>query len=479
MAYGLDRNSDEEERTVLVYDLGGTSLDVTVVTVEDGVFEVLGSERVEGWYGGIKMDGNVAGWVLKEVAARMGRGGGRGDREGKVGHMQSEDIMMLDPKLVRKVKEEVAESVKMALSEQEAVEIDVGELLTNWGGMERNLTMTRRDFEDVNHVLVYNTLSAVGRVLLAAKVWWNEVDDVIVVGGSGKIPMVRRVVERYFRGENMTLREGSVDPAEAVIFGAAIQAMVLSGPESEACTLGAFNVAPIAIGVETAGGVMQVTDNQTTLTLNIFQGNRPFTSSNHLLATIPIDLGSFSIAPNLPRGAPRISFTLEIDSNGVLKVFLGDLKDDREPIATIQTSYTGRSSEDPAKWEKIESQIEEAAQFEIEDEETRARLNARRELAGMLNVVRRRLWIVDADDREDVREEAGAVRDALRAAEVWLEEHWDVETNTAEEFVKEKELLSDVVSPILDIVDWVFVDELPPRPPGEGGGSEVGSHDEL
>lgn len=160
-------------------------------------------------------------------------------------------------------------------------------------------------------------------------------------------------------------------------------------------------------------------------------------------------------------------------------MFLGDLKDDREPIATIQTSYAGGSSEDPAKWEKIESQIEEAAQFEIEDEETRARLNARRELAGMLNAVRRRLWIVDADDREDVREEAGAVRDALRAAEVWLKEHWDVETNTAEEFVKEKELLSGVVSPILDIVDWVFVDELPPRPPGEGGGSEVGSHDEL
>lgn len=227
IAYGLDRDSDGEERTVLVYDLGGTSLDVTVVTVEEGVFEVLGSERVEGWYGGRKMDGNVARWVLKEVAARMGRGGGRGDRDGKVGgHMQSEDIMMLDPKLVRKVKKEVAESVKVALSGQEAVEIDVGELLTNLGGMERNLTMTRRDFEDVNHVLVYDTLSAVGRVLLAANVWWNEVDDVIVVGGSGKIPMVRRVVERYFRRENMTLREGNVDPAEAVVFGAAIQAMV-------------------------------------------------------------------------------------------------------------------------------------------------------------------------------------------------------------------------------------------------------------
>lgn len=231
IAYRCDLDADQE-RTVLVYDLGATSLDVTVLFVEQGVFEVLGSERVERGFGGRKMDVNVAGWVLKEVAARMGRdnhdhGRGRGDGgDWRAGHMGVEDLMMLDPKLVTKVREEVAEKVKSALSELESVEIDIRELVTNLGGMERNLTMTRTEFGNLNHVLVWDTLSVTRRVLAASKVDWNGLDDVIVVGGSGKIPMVRSVLKSYFNREDRTLKEGDVDPAQAVVFGSAVQAMV-------------------------------------------------------------------------------------------------------------------------------------------------------------------------------------------------------------------------------------------------------------
>ena len=231
IAYRLDEITINDERTVLVYDLGGTSLDVTVMLVDQGVYEVLGNERVESWPGVRRIDGNVAGWVMKEVAARMGRrggGGGHGHGHGaqRLGHMAAADLMRLDASLVERVKEETAEKVKMALSEKEAVEIDIGEMLTNLGGMDKNLTMTRRDFENLNHVLVHDTLLAVRRVLAASKVAWNDVDDVLVVGGSGKIPLVREVVESYFRREDRTPKKGDVDPSEAVIVGATVQAMV-------------------------------------------------------------------------------------------------------------------------------------------------------------------------------------------------------------------------------------------------------------
>ena len=152
MAYGLDGPEDSyEEKTVLVYDCGGNSLTVTLMIVEQGVFEVIASERAE---------------------------------------------------------------------------IDVGELLTNLGGMDRNMTMTRKDFEVQNHFLVQGTLGILRKVLLAANVTWDKLDDVIVVGGSGKIPMVRRTVERHLARENQTVTDGAVDPAEAMVYGAVVTAMV-------------------------------------------------------------------------------------------------------------------------------------------------------------------------------------------------------------------------------------------------------------
>ena len=152
----------------------------------------------------------------------------------------------------------------------------------------------------------------------------------------------------------------------------------------------------------------------------------------------------------------------------------------RQLIATIRTPYATSYHEAPAKWERIESLIEEADRFWQDDEETKVRLEARRELAGMLNVVRRGLWIAEQADgtvKETAAEGLRVVRDALRGVEIWLEEHWDVETNTAEEFVMEKGLLRSVVLPILDLEDTLlFVDELPP---GEGEKTKMRSHDEL
>ncbi|KAK3954027.1 Hsp70 protein-domain-containing protein [Pseudoneurospora amorphoporcata] len=445
IAYGLDTESIWDERTVLVYDLGETSLDVTVLSVEQGVFEVLASERVEGRFGGRKMDGNVAGWILREVAGRM-NGGGQGD--GRASHVRVEDIMMLGPKLVIKVKEEVAEGVKIALLEQEAVEIDVGELLTNLGGLERNLTMTRRDFEDVNHGLVWDTLPVVQRVLTAARVLRDKLDDFIVVGGSGKTPRVRWSVEQYYCTKSKPLMEGNVDSAEAVVFGAAVQAM-----GTTECIF-IYDV-PTSIGVETAGGVMTT----------IIRRNSPMPTLRS-----PMDLATVN-QNNLPRGIPRVSIAFAIDHNGVLQVFLLDtiVMDDeghhRHLIATIRTLYADASDKALAKWKKIDSLIEETDRFWEEDEETKATFEARRELAKMLNAVRRSLWIVEADGaaQEAATEEVRVIRDALRDAEVWLEEHWDVETNTSEEFMMEKKLLSGVVSPVLHPDDIsVVVDELPP-----------------
>lgn len=233
IGYGVDKINDDVERTVLVYDLGATSLGVTVLWVEQGVFEVAGHERVEGWWGaegfegtgGRKVDENVAGWIMREVASRINNGESHDDEKGS--QLQGNPSMMLDPELVRKIREEVAEGVKIALSEQEAVEIDVGELLTNdMNGMESKLTMTRKDFEDVNHIWFEDTLPTIQRVLSAANVSWDKVDAVLVVGGSGKIPMVRRAVERYLRRERNSIMEGTVDPAEAVFTGAIAHAMV-------------------------------------------------------------------------------------------------------------------------------------------------------------------------------------------------------------------------------------------------------------
>lgn len=166
--------------------------------------------------------------------------------------------------------------------------------------------------------------------------------------------------------------------------------------------------------------------------------------------------------------------TIELDDEG----------HQRQLIASIEVPYADvHNNEDQASWEKYESMIEEAEKAWEEDEEIRTRLEARRELAVLLNVVRRGLWIADQADgtapEEVAAEELSSIRDALREAEIWLEEHWDVETNTAEEFMMEKELLRSVVLPVLyDEDTQLFVHELPPAV-GEGDRAEVRSHDEL
>ncbi|KAK3396423.1 Hsp70 protein-domain-containing protein [Sordaria brevicollis] len=503
IAYGMHDFRDDVERSVLVYDLGATSLDVTVLLVDSGVFEVVGHERFEGT-GGRKVDENVAEWILGEVASRMNSGGGQdGERESQ---LEGDSSMVLDPELVRKIKE-IAEGIKMTLSEQEAMEIDLDGLLGNdKAGIDTNLTMTRKDFEDANHDLVENTLSAIRRVLSAANVvpWANvtrdTLDEVLVVGGSGKIPMVRRAVERFLKREEKPIREGTVDPAEAVFYGAVRQAQVLSGEVVvDWCGTTVSEVALASIGVETAGGFMATIiprykpiptrklatfttslDNQTSISLRIFQGERPLATSNDLLRSIKIDLAEVGKS-NLPRGVPRITFDFQLDDNGDLRVFVNDtIETDyvglhRQLIASIQTGFTNTYNK-PEKWEKIQSLMDEWEKFWKEDEETRLRVDAKRTLAGVVNEMRRNNWIAEAvgfAHEDDLK----ATKDELKMAEVWLEEHGDVESTTAEEFMKQVELLFERTFPLhLDIDESHVTDELPP---GDEGGMRLSIHEEL